>query len=253
MKAPISNRRVAILMAAGLVLVAWGSFGFFERLQHGRGGFTYMPDYVINFVEPNGAAGKAGVFLGDRVVSVEGVATFGMGPYLGTWDGVASHIQFASTALLAALLLHFFLEFPQRKSIPGSRLAPWLMFGPWVLLVGCLVLELVFHPRLYHTFGGPGSMLLLAYAALTLAAIAHSFLKTPMRELWASGMGWILLGLMVAMGPSLMVFLATLMIPGLQLPGVGYLLLLLAAIPLSMALAVRRQSRSAAAGAKLAE
>ncbi len=321
-------------MAAGLVLIAWGSFGFFDRLQQGRGGFTYMPDYVVNFVEPNGAAEKAGLLLGDRVVRVEGaavedlplysrwpralspgageslnmvvrrdgeivsldlvygptplgvinlrlgvaviglafllfclwpivtvrtphalalariglvagLATFGMGPYLGTWDGIASHVQVASMFLLVVLMLQFFLRFPEPKPIGVKRVSQWLIFGPWVLFVGCLVLELVFHPRLYHTFGGAGMMLLLAYGALTLVAVGYSLLKIPMRELWASGMGWILLGLLVAMGPSLMVFLAMLMIPGLWLPGVSYFQLLLMAIPLSMALAVRRQARSA--------
>ena len=332
MEAPISDRRVATMIAVAVVLFAWGSFGFFERLQHGRGGFTYFNN-AINYVGREGAAEKAGLQVEDRVVSVEGiavedlplysrwprelsprvgesltmmveregepltleivysstprstinlrlgvaaiglaflvfclwpivtvrtpqalalahiglvagVATFGMGPYLGTWDGVASHLQLASTALLAALLLRFFLEFPEPKGVAESRFVPWLIFGPWGLLVGCLVLELVFHPALYHTFGGPGSMLLLAYGALTLVAIIRSFLKIPMRELWASGMGWVLLGLLVAMGPSLMVFLATLMIPGLWVPGVSYFPLLLMALPLSMALAVRAQARS---------
>ena len=333
MEGRISNRRVVLLMAAGLVLVVWGSFGFVERLQYGRGGFTYF-DNAINYVEPDGAAEKAGLQVGDRVVSVEGIAvedlplysrwprdlvprvgelltlavkregepltleivysptpggiinlrlgaaaiglaflvfclwpivtlrtrpalllariglvaglaTFGIGPYLGTWDGVASHLQVASMFLLVVLLLQFFLSFPEPKPIGEKRFSQWLLFGPWLMFVGCLALELVFHPRLYHTFGGPGMLLLLAYGSLTLVAIVYSFLKTPMNELWASGMGWILLGLLVAMGPSLMVFLATLMIPGLWLPGVSYFPLLAMAIPLSMALAVRRQARSA--------
>jgi hypothetical protein len=332
MEGSISNRRVAVWVVAGLLIVAWGIFGFFDRLQQGRGGFTYF-DYTINYVDSGGAAEKAGLQVGDRVVSVEGIAvedlplysrwprdlspragesldmiverdaqrlpleivyeptpqsiinmrlgvaaiglaflifclwpmvtvrtpqalllariglvaglaTFGIGPYLGTWDGVASHIQLGSMFLLVALMLQFFLKFPEPKTMGEKRVGQWLIFGPWVLFVGCLVLELVFHPRLYHTFGGPGMMLLLAYGALTLVAIAHSFLRTPMRELWASGMGWILLGLLVAMGPSLVVFLAILMIPDLRMPGVGYLPLLIMAIPLSMALAVLTRARS---------
>jgi hypothetical protein len=332
MQGPVSNRRVAVLMAVGLLLVSWGVFGFAERAQYGRGGFTYF-DYTINYVDPGGAADNAGVQVGDRVVSVEGiqvetlplysrwphdlsrrageslgmvverdgqprsleivyeptpqsiinlrlgaaaiglcflvfclwplvtlrtpqalalahvglvagVATFGMGPYLGTWDGVAAHIQLASMSLLVVLMLQFFLRFPEPKPVGERSWSRWLIFGPWVLFVGCLVLELAYHPTLYHTFGGPGSMLMLAYGVLTLVAIVHSLLRTPMKELWGSGMGWILLGLLVAMGPSLVVFLAILMIPDLWLPGVGYLPLLLVAIPLSMALAVRTQARS---------
>ena len=60
---------------------------------------------------------------------VAGVATFGMGPYLGTWDGVASHLQLASTALLAALLLRFFLEFPEPKGVAGIKSLKLLLSG----------------------------------------------------------------------------------------------------------------------------
>ena len=332
----ISDRRVAALMIVALLLIVWGCLGFFERLQYGRGGFTYF-DQAINYVERGGAAEEAGLEVGDRVVSVEGIlvedlplysrwprdlspgvgesldmlverdgeslaleivygptpsgiinlrlgvaaiglaflvfclwpivtvrtryalllariglvaglATFGIGPYLGTWDGVASHVQVGSMCLIAALFLQFFMKFPRPKPFGEQRVVQWLIFAPWVLFVGCLVLELVFHPRFYHTFGGPGMMLMLAYAALTLIAILHSFLKTPMRELWASGMGWILLGLLVAVGPSLMVFLATLLIPDFWPPGVSYFPLLLIAIPLSMALAVRTNARSGETG-----
>jgi hypothetical protein len=332
MEGPISNRRVAVWLIVGLLLVSWGIFGFFDRLQQGRGGFTYF-DYTINYVNSGGAAEKAGLQVGDRVVSVEGIpvetlplysrwphalsrgpgesldmvverggqplsleivyeptpqsiinlrlgvafiglsflvfclwplvtvrtsnalllariglvaglATFGIGPYLGTWDGVASHIQFASMILLVALILQIFLKFPEPKSVGETSWSRWLIFGPWGLFVGCLVLELVYHPALYHTFGGLGSVLLLAYAGLALVAIAHSVIKPPRRGLWASGMGWILLGLLVAVGPSLTVLLATLTIPGLWLPGTGYLPLLFVAIPLSMALAVRTQAQS---------
>jgi hypothetical protein len=330
----ITNRRVAVLLVLALLLLVWGAFGFFERLQYGRGGFTYF-DYTINHVNRGGAAEQAGLRVGDRVVSVDGLAveelplysrwprdlvprvgeslamvverdgepvaleivyadtprsiinmrlvvaaiglafmafclwpiltvrtphalalahvglvaglaTFGIGPYLGTWDGVASHVQLASMMLLFALLLLFLLRFPRPERLGEKRVTRWLIFGPWVLFVGCLVLELVFHPRLYHTFGGPGMILLMAYGGLALAAVVHSLIKTPRQELWSSGMGWILAGLLVGMAPSVVVLTGTLLIPGLQVPGAVYFPLLIVAIPLSLALAVKRQARSVA-------
>lgn len=337
MEVGIPNRRVVVVFALALVLLVWGTLGFFDRRQFGRGGFTYF-DYTINYVNRGGGAERAGLRVGDRVVSVEGIAvetlplysrwprdlsrrageslamvverdgetlsfaityeptprsiinlrlgvaaiglsflvfglwplltvrtpqalalaqiglaaglaTFGVGPYLGTWDGVASHLQLASLILFSALMLRFFLRFPDAGPIAESRLIGWLVFGPWVLFVGCLVLELAFHPRLYHTFGGPGMFLLLGYATLALAAVIYKLIRTPLRDWWASGLGWILVGLVAALGPSLLMFLGTLMITDLWIPAFNYFPLLVVLIPVTMAVAVRQRAHWAEAPA----
>jgi hypothetical protein len=66
-----------------------------------------------------------------------------------------------------------------------------------------------------------------------------------MKNLGESGLGWILIGLMVAIGPTSLAFVGTLMIPGLSVPGFSYFPLLLIALPFSMAMAVRRQANRA--------
>ena len=53
-------------------------------MQQGRGGFTYF-DYAINHVEPGGAAEKAGLQVGDRVVSVEGIVVVESLPLYSRW------------------------------------------------------------------------------------------------------------------------------------------------------------------------
>ena len=56
-----------------------------------------------------------------------GAATFGKGPYLGTWDGVAMHVQFLATILLSLLVLRFFITFPRPKrarACPGAGVSP---------------------------------------------------------------------------------------------------------------------------------
>lgn len=167
------------------------------------------------------------------------------GPSLGTWDGVASHVQFAAMLLWTVLLLRFFITFPTRKRVAGSRIAAWLTFGVWALFLPLLVLELIVHPRLYHAFGGPGSLLMLVYLILALAAAAHTALKTPARELWASGMGLILVGILAAVAPTIVAAVDWALLRGVDIPGSSYYPLLLVLVPISMALAVRKHAHHA--------
>jgi hypothetical protein len=325
MESLTAKRPELTLLVVAVAITIWGIVGFFEHQDNGWGAYTYSPDYIVNFVEPGGAGDEAGLQIGDRVISVEGIPVeelplysrwphslapqvgetlrivveredatvaidvvygepprnlgmrlgaaviglafmaFGLwalftvqtvhaltlaciglaaglavsvGPYLGTWDGVASHVQFASAVLLTLLLLRFFLTFPKPKRLGASRLATWAVYGAWLLFVGCLILELIFHPRLYHTFGPIGSLLMLGYILLTLIALTHTVVTTPRNELRASGMGLIIVGILVAIVPSTIA-----VVSGFAIPGSGYFPLLIVAIPLTMALAVRRQAR----------
>jgi hypothetical protein len=81
------------------------------------------------------------------------------------------------------------------------------------------------------------SPLILAYVILILVAIAHTFVKGPRALVRESGMTWITGGLLVAI-------VGTILTPAfpVNLPGWTDAILILA-IPLSMALAVRRQAR----------
>lgn len=322
----IANRRAALLVAVAVALVVWGIIGFIDRQDGGWGGYTYSPDYVVNYIQRDGPGDEAGLEVGDRVISVEGipveelplysrwprslarkvgeplrleverdgeplsvdvvygatpsgvvgmrlgvaliglsfmafglwstltvrteqarvlgsigltagVATFIAGPNMGTWEGVVGHIQFAAMILLTLLLLRFFLIFPEAKRISESRIVSWILYGAWVLFLGCLVLELILHPALYHTFGSWGSLLALVYCLLAVVALAHTLFTTARSELWDSGMGLILIGIVVAVVPFAVAF-----ITAYSLPGSSYFPLLLAVLPLTMALAVRRQA-----------
>jgi hypothetical protein len=165
-------------------------------------------------------------------------------PYLGTWSGVKSHVQFASMFLLTVLLLRFFLTFPKPKRAGESRLVTLLLYGVWALFLSLLVLELIFHPRLYHAFGGPGSLIMLVYCMLALVAVVHTLVKMPRGELWSSGMGWILVGLLAAIVPTSVGMIDWALLQGISLPGSNYYPLTLAVFPLSMALAVRQKARA---------
>lgn len=171
-----------------------------------------------------------------------GVATFGKGPYLGTWDGVAMHIQLLATVLWALLLLRFFLVYPKPKRVADNRVVKGVLFGAWLLLVPLLVLELILHPTLYHAFGGPASLLIAAYLLLTVVALVHTLVTTPRSELREAGMGWILAGVLLAVVPNLLVVAGWFVAPTTSIPGSAYFPSLIAVIPLTMAIAVRKQA-----------
>lgn len=167
-------------------------------------------------------------------------------PEMWTWNGVRDHLQVAGTTLWALLLLRFFLFFPEPKRVTRRRGVDLVLFAPWTVLLACLALELAFHPRFYHTFGGFAGLLLVAYLVLALVAVIHTVRRTPATRLRASGMGIILLGIAVALIPNLVTVAAWLIPPGFKVPGDEYYPLLAAVIPLSMALGVRRHARAAA-------
>ena len=174
---------------------------------------------------------------------VAGLATFGGGgPYLGTWDGLASHIQFAAAVLWSLLMLRFFLTFPKPKRSGQSRVATISMYALWGIFAGCLILELIAHPRFYHTFGSFGALLVCVYSLLAIIAMLHTVGKLELTERREYGMNLILWGVIVAVAASLLGLVAFAL--RLNLPGSEYLALLIAAIPLTMALAVRQHARA---------
>lgn len=167
--------------------------------------------------------------------------SLGLGPDLGAWNGVPSHTGYACQALIFILLLRFFLTFPVPKRVSARPVVTWAIYGPWVLFLAFLTLELIVHPVLYYTYGTVASFLMLGYSVLIVAAIAHTVVKSARGKLWESGMGLILAGFLVVIVPFLAAFL------GIPVPGSSYLPALLVVIPLTMALAVRKQARFASA------
>jgi len=180
-----------------------------------------------------------------------GVAALGHGPYLGTWDGLAVHVSTAAMALWVVLLLRFVLIFPRRTRLGESQVATRTIYGLWVLVPATGVFELIFHPALYHTFGPWIGLLMLGYAILALVAAVYAIAKTPPGKMWDSGMGWILTGLVVGLVPTLVGAIDWALLWDFDIPGSNYFPLMLAVIPLTMALAVRQQARGGSSPAAL--
>ena len=161
-------------------------------------------------------------------------ASAGLGPSLGSWNGVQGHVSTAASALLLILLLRFFVTFPASKAVSRSRLAAWIVYGAWGCLVAFLLVELAVHPALYYSTGNVAGPLSTGYVLLIAAAIVHTFWKGPAATLRASGMYWVLGGLLLAIAGMAV----TPAVAGGAWAWVQAVPML--AVPLSMALAVRR-------------
>lgn len=328
MRVVVSGIEKALVLAVTVLLTVWGVFGFIESRGRGWGGYVYSPEYIVEGIEPGGAAEAAGLEAGDRVVSIEGtpaeelplysrwprslhrapgeilhieveragermpveivyadrglnrlalgVGVIGLvfmlcglwslfaagttharalsrtglacglaliaagGPSLGTWDGVLSHISFASGVLWSILMMRFFITFPLPKRIAGSRTATSITYGALLVFVACLVVELARHPVYYHTFGPFGSLLVMIYSTLALAALIHTIIRTPRAVLKDTGMNFILAGLIAGVVPAVVGFIGFAL--RLVIPGSNYYPLALVLLPVSMALAVRKES-----------
>ncbi len=177
-----------------------------------------------------------------------GVAmAFGLGPSLGWWNGIMGHVSTAASVLMFILLLRFFEIFPKTKPVSESRAATWGIYVPWLGLLAFLVAEVILHPALYYTTGSVAGPLTLVYGILGFAAVVHTLVRTSLSELVASGMAFIVGGILIAIAG-----MAAGLTSFLDLPSWVYSLALLA-LPLTMALAVVKQGRgSRAAGATVA-
>lgn len=324
-------RHRTFAIVASIAIVAWGTAGYFDRLDNGRYDPLFEPDYTIQYAPEGGTHALAGFQIGDSVISVEGVPVveLGMysrwprslsrqpgesltlvvqregrlvsgeivlreptggnskllvgvtlillafvvgglwalfstcsvhavrlayvglalaagipGPYLGAWDGVAAHFQVSVLVLWTLLLLRFFLLFPKPTRAGQSRTVVTLIFGGWGLLLVTLVLELLFHPRFYHTFAPLYGVLMFAYSVLAVAALARTLIKTPRTEAHAFGMSTIVAGLVAALVPTAIGVVDWAFLPNFSIPGSNWFPLMLGAIPLAMAMAVRRHAES---------
>lgn len=179
--------------------------------------------------------------LGYIGLAAAAATAFELGPSLGAWNGSQSHIGTAASVLVWILVFSFFVTFPEPKRISQSRLAWGLVYGAWICLIGFLVAEIVMHPALYYSTGTVTGPLMLTYGILILSAIVHTFVKTPRAGLSSSGMYLIL-------GGFLLTFAAVLILSAFRLPLPGWAnALVIVPIPLSMALAIRKQALSSTA------
>jgi hypothetical protein len=105
------------------------------------------------------------------------------------------------------------------------------------------VVELIFHPRFYHSFGGFLGLVMLFYLLSIIAALIHSWVKTPKQDVGPSGLGWVLLGMGIGFSGILLWAVDFLVLSGFDIPGTNWAPVLFAVAPIGMALGVKRGSQ----------
>ena len=163
---------------------------------------------------------------------------------VGSWAGMVDHVNVAAEVLWLLLVLRFLLFFPSPKKFAQAHVSTMLIYLPWVVLLACLVVELIYHPRYYHSFGGYLGLVMLFYVISAVTALVHSWVKTPKKDVGPSGLGWVLAGMGVGIGGILLWAIDSLLLQGIDIPGTDWAPILFALVPIGMALGVRRASRS---------
>jgi len=159
---------------------------------------------------------------------------------MGSWNGLAEHVHLAAMVLWTLLLLRFFLSFPKPKRVAQAHLSTVVIYAPWAILLGCLVVELIFHPRFYHTFGSYTGLLLLIYVVLGVVALIHSWAKMPREEVRSTGLGMVLAGVAIGVGGILLWAVDAILLQGFDIPGTNWAPVLFGVIPIGMVLGVRK-------------
>lgn len=198
--------------------------------------FLWLGIWVL-FTTPTVHAGRLAL-LG----IVAGFAT--PGPNLGSLNGFRDHLEVAGQVLFLILLFHFLLLFPRPRPAARSRRIG-LIYLPWVVLLPLQAAELVTHPRMYHALGAYLGVLFLGYILASALAVVHAAAALPHDDHASTGIGPVLLGWAVALFPNLLVAAGWTVAPGWEVPGARWFPFLLLAIPLGMALGVRKQARVA--------
>jgi membrane-associated protease RseP (regulator of RpoE activity) len=199
--------------------------------------FLWLGMWLL-FTTPGAHAGRMAL-----IGLVAGVAA--PGPNLGSLNGLGDHLEVAAEVLFLILLFHFLLLFPRSKRPARSRYIG-LIYLPWVGLLAAQVVELATHPRLYNSLGGYLGILFLGYLLASMVTLVHTAATTPKADHAASGMGPVLVGWAVALLPNLVAVAGWMVPPGWDTPGQEWFPFLLLAIPVGMALGVRRQARGVA-------
>lgn len=161
-----------------------------------------------------------------------------MGPNVGWWRALQCNGSAAAAALVPLFALWFFLTFPEEKRVGRSRVARWIAGSAFVCLLAFLVVEIAIHPVLYEKTGLVIIGWTIVCALLTLAAIVHTLVKMPRGGIRRSGMLLIFAGWLVVIAGVVLT-----MLPFLKVAG-WVSLLLWAALPLSMAMAVKQRRDS---------
>jgi energy-converting hydrogenase Eha subunit C len=211
-------------------------------------GFLFLGCGVWAFVtEPS----KRTILL--SLLGIAFCAGFAAGPYL---TSATVRIAVTTVGLLMvivgfAVLTHFLLVFPTAKRTLARPKMTWAVYAP-AAVVGCLtVWFLVAQPAATSSvnvfFRALFGLFVVLYFGTSLIALIHSYVRADARARVTSGLNLLLVGVVVGLGPSLLISLVGLIAPRVVVPGAQLLPLGIGVLPVTLALAAVRGERSAEA------
>ena len=179
-----------------------------------------------------------------------GVA-FSAGPYfasLAVRTAVGSVLT-AAVVMGFAALVHFLLSFPSRRPILGRSGGTGLVYGPAVAVALLIIGFNVFQPAatsginvLFRTVIG---LFIAGYFITALVTLIQSYLRADAATRAANGLGIMLGGAVLGLGPLIVSAVIGLVSPQTVLPGSQYYFLTLALIPITFAMASVKAARTA--------
>ena len=236
-----------IFLAVGILITIWGVLG------------------TVIEAEPDGDADRADqsravsflltlAFLGFGIWALRTsgdssgllLAAFGLcyamanfkGPGLGFPGGAIEFVQNRLSLFYTALLAHFLLVFPKPKAIFSKRVAVYLLYLPFVILVVYGLIVRNDQSSYGNGYNLGAAVTDLFYMTVALTAMIHSWFSRARIERYNSGLHWIAFGLAVAIVPFIILALARIVVPEFSLPGERHLPIVGIGIPAGLALAV---------------
>jgi membrane-associated protease RseP (regulator of RpoE activity) len=184
-------------------------------------------------------------------------SAFANGPYMSSFfvRTLVGSIQTLGALLGFAFLLHYMLETPAPKQFLQRKHALKILYAPAVVVILLVLFLVVVQPRstsgvnqLYNILLG---LFVVAYFGWALAVMIRTYAKATRQERTAYGLTIALAGSLIGLLPVIVAAMIGVVAPKLVLPGGDFYFLTLILIPISLTMAMMRQSAcsSQAAGA----
>ena len=198
---------------------------------------------------------KSGTLL--ALVGICFCSALSNGPYI-SWffvRGLVGSIQTLLVLLGFAFLLHYMLETPKQKQFLQRKHALKIIYAPAVLMTLFVLFLIIAQPRATSGLNQLSNILIglffVAYFGCALAAMIRTYTKATHQERAAYGLNIAMAGSLIGLLPVIIAAMIGVVAPKLVLPGGDFYFLTLILIPISLTMAMMRQSANSgqAAGA----
>ncbi|MEM7355673.1 MAG: PDZ domain-containing protein [Acidobacteriota bacterium] len=167
-------------------------------------------------------------------LGVAGLIAFVAPPYIAQADLrlISALVALATTLLMPALLLHFFLRFPLRRPFLDRKIARGLLYGPVAIATVVAGVALLVQPKLVQLATAVASAVAVVQLLIAIGVLIRSFVKAHPEERAASGLNVLLFSFLGGVLPLVVAGFVP------SLPGASNYFLTSLLIPIALAYAV---------------